>query len=109
MIFLRFEAEGYSGAYEWGFLVPHGYVPMIGDTVTLVVADPKPEDGDWDEDSEYAIDAVVIKREFSFFTDCISGPEGPQIWLKVELEEMIPRGLVAHSTEWPAFEKKTIG
>ena len=100
MIFLHFLAEDDGSSYEWGFYVSTEYVPMIGDTVNIVFAEPKSEN--WNVDSEYPIEAVVVKREFSFFNDCMDNPE---IYLTIKLKEEVPPGLVEHSTEWPAFEK----
>ena len=100
-IFLRFEIDGFD-QYEWGFYVPSGYVPAVGDIVSLWFAEPDTESG-WDVDSQEPIDGKVIKRNFCFADDFEKRLE---IWYVVKLENNPPHGLIAHSTEWPAYEKR---
>jgi hypothetical protein len=89
MTFLRFKAK----SHEWGFDVPDGFIPAVGDTVTLWHAMPDDTEGD----TEDAIDGVVTKRRWGFASeDCVE--------LEVELEDELPEGHVADSTEWHRFQ-----
>jgi hypothetical protein len=80
-------------AHEWGFRVPDYYVPSVGDILMLEYARP-------DEESEDVVRGVVVRRQFSF---CSDFKEGNEIWCWVCLDEPIPDGYIADSTEWPAL------
>jgi hypothetical protein len=88
MPFLRFSAQG----HEWGFEVADGFIPAVGDFVTLWHALP-------DTESDDCIDGVVTKRRWVFASDledCIS--------FDVNLESEIPSGHIADSTAWPSSQ-----
>ena len=93
MPFLRFNADN----HEWGFDVPDGFIPSIGDTVTLWHAMPDDTEGD----TEDAIDGVVTKRRWGFASDF---RDEECVEFEVALESELPEGYVADSTEWPASE-----
>ena len=93
MPFLRF----YAGTHEWGFEVPDGFIPAIGDTVTLWHSMPDDTEG-YTED---AIDGVVTKRRWSFASDF---RDWEFVEFEVALESDLPEGHVADSTAWPAAE-----
>jgi hypothetical protein len=90
MPFLRFSAQG----HEWGFEVADGFIPAVGDFVTLWHAMP-------DTESDDCIDGVVTKRTWGFASDF---REEDCIFFDVDLESEIPSGHIADSTEWPSSE-----
>jgi hypothetical protein len=90
MPFLRISSQG----REWGFEVSDGFIPAVGDTVTLWHAMP-------DEESDDCIDGVVTKRRWGFASDF---RKEESVELDVELYSEIPDGHVADSTEWPSSE-----
>jgi len=90
MAFVRFTL----GDLEWGFDVPDGYVPAVGDTVMLGIAER-------DTESDDAINATVVKRQWPFLSDW---SEWKEIFIEVESDETIPSGWIADSTEWPSTE-----
>jgi hypothetical protein len=90
MPFLRFHAQ----KHEWGFEVPEGFIPSIGDTVTLWHALP-------DKEADDCIDGVVTKRSWGFASDF---REEDCIVFEVKLESKVPEGHIADSTEWPSSE-----
>lgn len=89
MPFLRFAVDD-NDKLEWGFHVPFGYIPSIGDTVNLRYGLP-------DMEVEDAVDAKVVKRKWGFASDY-------EIWFVVTVKEQIPKGRIADSTEWPSSE-----
>jgi hypothetical protein len=88
MPFLRFNAQG----HEWGFDVPDGFIPAVGDKVSLWHAPP-------DEEADDCIDGLIVARRWSFASDFA---EWLDIDFEVELESSVPDGHVADSTEWPS-------
>lgn len=93
MPFLRF----HYAEHEWGFEVSHGFIPAVGDTVSLWYAEPDDDTGD----TESSIDGVIVNRRWGFASDfrnqeCVE--------FDVRLESEIPEGCVPDSTEWPAAE-----
>ena len=91
MPFLRFETRG-DDKLEWGFTVPPGFIPCIGDHVSLWHALP-------DEEADDCVKGVIVKRHWGFASDF---HEYECIDFEVELSSKIPVGRVADSTEWPS-------
>lgn len=88
MPFLRFNAQG----HEWGFEVPDGFVPAVGDKVSLWHAPP-------DEESNDSVDGTIIERRWPFASDF---KKWMDVEFEVELESPVPDGHVADSTAWPS-------
>lgn len=87
--------------HEWGFEVSDGFIPAIGDTVSLWYATPgEPEDSD--DRMDGVVSGIVTKREWCFATDF---HEENRVFLYVKLHGKIPDDCVADSTEWPASER----
>lgn len=91
MIFLHITC----GDHEWGFEVRDGFIPAVGDIITLWHAPP-------DEEANECVDAVVTKRQWNFASDFA---EWNTVELTVRLKEPIPNGHIADSTEWPARDE----
>jgi len=78
--------------HEWGFYVPTGCVPMIGDRVCLEYAlrDEEPED---------CIYARISRREWG-----LNDEENMEVRLTGVFDEQLPDGCVAHCNAWPSCE-----
>lgn len=84
-----------SSDHEWGFEVPDGCIPAVGDEIVLWYAIPDTED------TEEFTDGIVIKREWSWDFD----NEEMTVCLQVELNREIPEGYIADSPVWPSIEE----
>ncbi len=82
-----------AGKHEWGYHLD--VLPGVGDTLFLDYGEP-------DELNDDGVFAVVTKRCFDFWI-IDSGTELPtQVHLHVALEEPIPEGCIASSSDWPS-------
>ena len=80
------------GKHEWGFNVSDGFIPAVGDRITLWHAPP-------DEYGNDMIDGTVVGRKWDFAPDVT---EYEELDLIVNLDSPVPNGHIADSSEWPS-------
>lgn len=83
-----------TGVYEWGFDVPDGYLPAVGDRITLPCATPN----DTESNTKDFVSAIVMFRAFEIDAREYS------VTLDVDLTREMPEGMVPDSKYWPAAE-----
>jgi len=97
MIFLNIcEGKAFGRRSQWGFWVPNGYIPAVGDTLTLWYAEP-------DQEADDSINAKVVQRIWGFASDFDENEEYT-IDIIVELCAPIPEGCIPDSAAWPSRE-----